>query len=120
MNSKGSMNYSCLFSSLPAISCNFIYFFCTDPCASRDLIEQITESSELDFLEIFPLQKQVSKCQIHLKLAIIMIRLKSAILKNASKVFFSLSLRASGMMLSLQMARSLISQPTANFSDVIV
>ena len=37
------------------IACNFIFFFCTDPCASRDLIEQITESSELDFLEIFPL-----------------------------------------------------------------
>ena len=41
--------------SLPAISSNFIFFFCTDPCASRDLIEQITESSELDFLEIYPL-----------------------------------------------------------------
>ena len=41
--------------SLPAISCNFIFFFCTNPCASRDLIEQITESSELDFLEIYPL-----------------------------------------------------------------
>ena len=37
------------------IACNFIFFFCTDPCASRDLIEKITESSELDFLEIFPL-----------------------------------------------------------------
>ena len=22
------------------IACNFIFFFCTDPCASRDLIEQ--------------------------------------------------------------------------------
>ena len=41
--------------SLPAISCNFIFFFCTNPCASRDLMEQITESSELDFLEIYPL-----------------------------------------------------------------
>ena len=87
MNSKGSLNYSCLIFSLPAVSCNFIFFFCTDPCASRNLTEQITESSELDFLEIFPLQKQASKCQIHLKLAIIIIRLKSAILKNASKVF---------------------------------
>ena len=38
-----------------SIACNFIFFFCTDPCASKDLIEQITESSELDFLEIFPL-----------------------------------------------------------------
>ena len=105
MNSKGSMNYSCLNFSLPAISCSFIFFFCTDPCALRNLIEQITESSELDILEIFPLQKQASKCQIRLKLAIIIIRLNSAILKNASKVFFFLSLRASGMMLSLQMAR---------------
>ena len=41
--------------SLRAISSNFIFFFCTDPCASRNLIEQITESSELDFLEIYPL-----------------------------------------------------------------
>ena len=87
MNSKGSLNYSCLIFSLPAVSCNFIFFFCTDPCASRNLTEQITESNELDFLEIFPLQKQASKCQIHLKLAIIIIRLKSAILKKASKGF---------------------------------
>ena len=41
--------------SLPAISSNFIFFICTDSCASRDLIEQIMENSELDFLEIFPL-----------------------------------------------------------------
>ena len=41
--------------SLLAISSNFILFFCTDPCASKDLIEQITESSELDFLEVYPL-----------------------------------------------------------------
>ena len=65
-NSKGSMNYFYLIFSLPAISSNFIFFFCTDPCASRDLIEQITESSERDFLEIF------------LKLDIIMVGLKSA------------------------------------------
>ena len=57
-NSKGSMNYSCLIFSLPATSSNFIFFFCTDPCASRDLIEQITESSELDLLEIIPFKKQ--------------------------------------------------------------
>ena len=44
--------------SLPAISINFIFFFSMVSCASRDLIEQIMESSELDFLEIFPLQKQ--------------------------------------------------------------
>ena len=36
MNSKGSINYSCLIFSLPAVSCNFIFFFSTDPCASRD------------------------------------------------------------------------------------
>ena len=54
MNS-GSMNFSSLIFSLPAFSGNFFVFFCTDPCASRDLIEQITESSELDFLEIYPL-----------------------------------------------------------------
>ena len=41
MNSKGSMKYSCLIFSLHAVSCNFIFFFCTDLCiwASRDLIE---------------------------------------------------------------------------------
>ena len=44
--------------SLPAISINFIFFFRMVSSASRDLIEQIMESSELDFLEIFPLQKQ--------------------------------------------------------------
>ena len=49
-NSKGGMNYSYLIFSLPAISSNFIFFFSTDQCTSRDLIEQITESSELDFL----------------------------------------------------------------------
>ena len=26
MNSKGSINYSCLIFSLPAVSCNFIFF----------------------------------------------------------------------------------------------
>ena len=44
-----------LFSLPAAISSNFIFFFCTGSCASKDLIEKIMESSELDFLEIFPL-----------------------------------------------------------------
>ena len=48
-------NAGTLLLSLPTVSCNFIFFFCTDPRTSRDLIEQIMESSELVFLEIFPL-----------------------------------------------------------------
>ena len=33
---KRKYKLSCLIFSLPAVSCNFIFFFCTDPCASRD------------------------------------------------------------------------------------
>ena len=45
------------------------------------------------------------KCQIRLKLVIIMIRLKSTKEQTPIKFFFFPSLRTSGMMLSLQMVR---------------
>ena len=77
MKSKGNINYSCLIFSLPAVSCNFIFFFCTDPCASRNLIEKITENSELHFAGEPPFIKiSLCTCQIRLKLVIIISRLE--------------------------------------------
>ena len=106
MNLKGSMNYSCLIISLPAISSNFIFFFCTDLCTSRDLIEQITESSELDFLERSTLYKNKLKQGSHtLKACYRNDQAEKRKITNAYKFFFFLSLRATGMMLSLQMVR---------------
>ena len=112
-NSKGSMNYSCLIFSLPAISNNLIFFFCTDPCAAvcvngshranngkqrtrlpEDLSFIKTSSHKghirLKLVIIIPFTKTSSrKGHIRLKLVIIMIRLKSAKLQTPIKFFLS-------------------------------
>ena len=60
MNSKGSMNCSCLIFSLPAVSCNFIFFFCTDPCASRDASQsKQRKAANYTLLESLPLKSKL-------------------------------------------------------------
>ena len=109
-NSKGSMNYSCLIFSLPAISNNLIFFFCTDPCAAvcvkgshraNNGKQRTRLPGDLPFIKT-----SSHKGHIRLKLVIIMIRLKSTKEQTPIKFFFFFpSLRTSGMMLSLQMVR---------------
>ena len=80
-NSKGSMNYSCLIFSLPAISNNLIFFFCTDPCAAvcvkgshraNNGKQRTRLPGDLPFIKT-----SSHKGHIRLKLVIIIIRLKS-------------------------------------------
>ena len=82
---------------------NFIVFFCTDPCASRDLIEHITQSSELHFCCRASLNERklefvsdtLEACYHYKDQA------ETRKITNTYKVFFVLRLRASGMMPSL-------------------
>ena len=103
---KGNMNYSCLIFSLPVISCNFIFFFCSDTCASRDLLEQKTESSELKTCWRSSLYKnKLTQVSDTIEACYYNDQNETRKITNAYNVFFVLSLRAGGVMLSLQMAR---------------
>ena len=65
------------------------YFFCTDPCASRDLLEQITESSELDFARELPfIKNKLAQVSDTIEACYCNDQPETRIIINACKVFF--------------------------------
>ena len=121
MNSKGSMNYSCLIFSLPAVSCNLICFFCTDACASRDASQsKQRKAANHTLLESLPLKNKLAQVSDTIEACYHNDQTETRKITNAYEVFFLSELACQRHnALSLNGA-GLISQSTANFSDVTV
>ena len=119
MNSKGSMNYSCLIFSLPAVSCNLIFFFCTDACASRDASQsKQRKAANHTLLESLPLKNKLAQVSDTIEACYHNDQTETRKITNAYEVFFLSELayqRHNALSLN---GAGLISQSTANFSDV--
>ena len=107
MNSKGRKNYSCL--TFHCLQFHAISFSSSARIRVRQEIRHRVNNGKqrttLCWRASLYKNKLAQVSDTGLKLVIIMIRLKRAKLQTPIKFFFFLSLRASGIMLSLQMMR---------------